>query len=420
MALVNQGACGDEEGGGRRVVSPKEAACTIARRLTEAGHVAYFAGGCVRDLLLNHEPTDYDIATSATPDAIRAIFKSARGVGESFGVMLVHFGGRTIEVATFRREGEYADGRRPTSVQYAGAEEDALRRDFSINGLFQDPRTGEVIDYVGGRGDLEARVLRAIDNPDRRMQEDRLRTLRAARFAARFALTVDAATEAAVVRYSHDLAAVSRERIGGELRRMMEHETRAVAVRYLEKWRLDEACLSESHSEGELTRLSRVATVPFAAALAAWRLDRQGRCPRAGDGKWGRALMLSNREGEDLAEIIATVGSLEGNWMQASVSSQKRLAARETFRASVAVLSAASVDLGAKVNADVAELQASYGGVSPEPFVSGHDLISCGAVAGPHFKEVLNDLYDAQLEGRLTSRAEALVAAQSMVAKAKK
>ncbi|MSR28197.1 MAG: CCA tRNA nucleotidyltransferase [Phycisphaerales bacterium] len=396
----------------RRVMTPHEAAYAVAGRLRDRGHVAYFAGGCVRDSIMGLDPTDYDIATSATPEEIRAVFRSSRGVGESFGVMLVTLGGRTIEVATFRTEGAYADGRRPSQVEFGDAQRDALRRDFSINGLFQDPATGEVIDFVGGKRDIEARVLRAIENPDRRMCEDRLRTLRAARFAARFSLSIDPATEAAVTRYAHDLMAVSRERIGVEIRRMMDHHTRAHAAELVERWRLDAGCLIEPSSTGSLARLAGVGpSVPLFASLAAWRLDRQGRTPESGGGDWSRALMLSNRESDDLAESLDTIETIRSSWGSARTSARKRLASRCTFLPSLAVLTTVEPECGTQVALEVKELDRCHGGLAPTAFVNGTDLIQMGAIPGPHFKGLLHALYDDQLEGRFAIREEALAAA---------
>ena len=164
----------------REPLGAREAAAQVAARLEAAGHVAYFAGGCVRDELLGLVPADYDVATGADPDAVRAVFPNARGVGEHFGVMLVRLGGRTIEVATFRGEGAYSDGRRPEAVHFSDERTDALRRDFTVNGLFLHAATGRLVDHVGGRADLDARVLRAIGDADARLQEDRLRLLLAA------------------------------------------------------------------------------------------------------------------------------------------------------------------------------------------------------------------------------------------------
>src|SRR5690606_33461140 len=160
----------------------REFATGIVRRLRDAGHVAYFAGGCVRDELLGLTPKDYDVATDAPPAIVRKLFHNTQAVGAAFGVVLVRIGTSQIEVATFRTDGKYEDGRRPESVQFTTAEEDAKRRDFTINGMFLDPLTGQVIDYVGGQTDLTAKVLRAIGKPDERFAEDHLRMLRAVRF----------------------------------------------------------------------------------------------------------------------------------------------------------------------------------------------------------------------------------------------
>src|SRR5690348_11567666 len=170
----------------------REDAVQIVQALRAAGHAAYFAGGCVRDLLLGMEPKDYDVATDAPPQKVRSLFRNTQAVGQAFGVILVRLGRSVVEVATFRSDGAYVDGRRPSEVRFTTAEEDARRRDFTINGLFLDPLgagtepgvEGRVIDYVGGREDLRAKVIRAIGDPDARFEEDHLRLLRAVRFAA--------------------------------------------------------------------------------------------------------------------------------------------------------------------------------------------------------------------------------------------
>src|SRR5438477_2510282 len=164
----------------------RDAAVHIAGKLAEAGHIAYLAGGCVRDRLMGHEPLDYDIATDAKPEKVRAVFPKLRCVGESFGVMLVRAFGHEIEVATFRTDGVYSDSRHPDHVEFSDAQHDAQRRDFTINGMFENPLTGEIIDYVGGKADLESKLIRGIGDPHARLREDRLRMLRAVRLAARF------------------------------------------------------------------------------------------------------------------------------------------------------------------------------------------------------------------------------------------
>src|SRR5687767_11901220 len=177
----------------------RDAAVHVLQKLVDSGHVAYFAGGCVRDRLMGLEPTDYDIATSARPEQVAVIFPHVQTVGESFGVMLVRIQKRhVIQVATFRTEGSYSDGRRPDSVEFSDAQHDAVRRDFAINGLFENPLTGEIIDYVGGRADIDAKLIRAIGDPFARIREDRLRMLRAIRFAARFRFDIESETADAI------------------------------------------------------------------------------------------------------------------------------------------------------------------------------------------------------------------------------
>ncbi len=220
---------GDNRGGPRQDL--REAAVEVVRRLSEAGYTAYFAGGCVRDRLMGLEPTDYDVASDARPEQVGALFGGAHRVGESFGVMLVSAMGHQIEVATFRSDGFYSDGRRPDTVTFSDAGHDARRRDFTINGLFEDPLSGRVIDFVGGQADLEARLIKAIGDPEARLAEDRLRMLRAVRFAARFSFAIDAATAEAIRGGAEDLGRISRERIGQEVRRMLTDRNRAVAAR---------------------------------------------------------------------------------------------------------------------------------------------------------------------------------------------
>ncbi|MEO0446799.1 MAG: CCA tRNA nucleotidyltransferase, partial [Verrucomicrobiota bacterium] len=200
----------------------------ILRRLQEAGFTTYFAGGCVRDQLLGEEPKDYDIATAATPKEVRGLFPRSGFVGAHFGVTLVQEPEGAFEVATFRADGSYEDGRRPNEVVFTTAEEDAQRRDFTINGLFQDPVANEIIDFVGGRADLEKGRLRAIGNAEERFQEDLLRLLRAVRFSARFGFPMEEATLAALRRAAPRLGEISAERIRDEVIRILLHPTRTL------------------------------------------------------------------------------------------------------------------------------------------------------------------------------------------------
>jgi poly(A) polymerase len=230
---------------GHGLTSAKQFATEIVETLRERGHQAYFVGGCVRDLLLGREPTDYDVSTDATPDEVMRIFPETYAVGAQFGVVLVplpraqdsgpdadvatgsadstgfgHHG--AVEVATFRSDVGYSDGRHPDQVRYTkSAQEDVQRRDFTINGLLFDPITSEVLDYVGGRADLERHVIRTIGDPAQRFAEDKLRMLRAVRFAARFEYAIDPATFDAIRRLAAQISQVSHERIRDELIKML-------------------------------------------------------------------------------------------------------------------------------------------------------------------------------------------------------
>src|SRR6185312_6835975 len=194
----------------------------IVERLRAAGHQALFAGGAVRDRLLGQPAQDYDVATDAHPGAIMALFPRHTAVGAKFGVVLVHQGEAHVEVATFRTESSYRDGRHPSAVAYAtDPREDVLRRDFTINGLLFDPVREELLDYVGGRADLAAGIVRAIGDPERRFQEDHLRMLRAVRFAARLGFVLDPATQAAIQRGAARIREISQERVRDEILKML-------------------------------------------------------------------------------------------------------------------------------------------------------------------------------------------------------
>src|SRR5436190_8701533 len=225
-------------------VSPKkstgEDAVEIVKRLRSAGHVAYLAGGCVRDLLLGLEPKDYDVATDAPPERVRKLFNNTQAVGAAFGMILVRLGGSQIEVATFHADMEYEDGRRPVGVRFTSAEEDAKRRDFTINGLFLDPIDDRVIDYVGGQDDLSAKILRAIGEPNHRFEEDHLRLLRAVRFASRFGLIIHPTTADAIASHAPSLTRISPERVGEGLRLMLTPITRVAARDLLWQFKLIE------------------------------------------------------------------------------------------------------------------------------------------------------------------------------------
>ena len=385
----------------------RDEAVRVAMRLRRFGHEALFAGGCVRDRLLGIEPREFDIATSATPEQVKRVFPRAIGVGESFGVMLLRSGGATFEIATFRTDGRYEDGRHPTDVRFAGAEEDARRRDFTINGLFERPESGEVVDFVGGREDLDARLLRAIGNPAARLAEDRLRALRAVRFAARFELSVDPATEAAILALGGELRGVSRERLGVELRRMFAERHRARAAELLERWGLDRVLLGNRSDSQERLRLASLPEeVSPMTALAAWLLDRgEAVEPEPVSERLQAGLGLSNAEREELAAVLRRVAALRETWTGAGIAARRRMGMEAGFEAALAIRRAESPSEAEAVEAFLDRFGENR---SPERLVRGRDLIDAGFAPGPRFGELLEAAFDAQLEGRLASWEEAI------------
>jgi poly(A) polymerase len=415
----------------------RRAAEEIVGRLRDAGHVAYFAGGCVRDELLGLEPTDYDVATDATPQRVAALFDHTNEVGAAFGVVLVGLerGGPVVEVATFRSDGAYSDRRRPDDVRFSDPESDARRRDFTVNALFLDPlapptpgapgASGRVIDFVGGIADLGRRTLRAVGEADQRLAEDHLRALRGVRLAARLNFSLDGATARAIREHATELQGVSRERIGDELRRMMGHPTRAIAVGLLQELRLDVAILDKPTRGAGLARAVAALPMetPYATALAAWALDRHAEPGEALPqtqvaglvSRWRGALCLSNEETISLRDTLHGVGLLTQGWTRLSVALRKRAAAEGWFTDALSVLDSldrvVSLERAEAVRRDVAELAGRHGGLKPEPWVNGDLLVAKGLKPGPAFKKILDEVYDAQLEGRVSGPEQAVALA---------
>jgi poly(A) polymerase len=415
----------------------------IVQRLQTAGHVAYFAGGCVRDQLMARPPKDYDVATSATPDQVLALFPRGQKVGAAFGVILLvekHQGRRLqVEVATFRTDGTYSDGRHPDAVHFTTAEIDAQRRDFTCNGLFFDPLanngTGQLHDYVGGQADIQSKILRAIGNPEARFQEDHLRMLRAVRFAARLDFTLDPATHAAIVQSAPYIRTVSRERIHDELALILAHPTRAAAAQLLQSTHLlhqlwPSALWEQStveHPVGVLRRLP--GDTDWISALAALYEDlvwfpfimsthfpARLLTPAAVVADQLRnAFLLSNTETVDLAWLLTNLTTLS-RWQTCPKYTLKHLLADSRWPRLEALFihRGLAPSLRDAFYARLAQLRAE--GVAPAPFVTGDTLIQLGATPGPNFKRWLDDLYDRQLEGELQTPAQALAVAQQLIA----
>ena len=420
----------------------------IVERLQHAGFTAFYAGGCVRDALRGVTPVDYDIATSARPDEVQALFPRTVGVGEHFGVINVIESGGNFQVATFRSDGAYIDGRHPSAITFSSAREDAERRDFTVNGLFFNPVTQEVIDYVNGRADIEAKTLRAIGRPADRFREDRLRMLRGVRFAATLGYGIDPATWTALCENAYEIHAVSAERIREELVRIFLSSARVRGFDLLDASGLLREILPEIealkgceqppqfHPEGDVfvhTRLmlellpERV-SVPLVFSVLlhdigkpptfSWdELDQRIRF--SGHDKVGAdmARMVMERLRFSREEIEATVEAVDQHMVfkdvqKMRVSKLKRFMSRPHFEE--------------ELELHRVDCQSSHGGLDnydflknkreefasepliPPPLISGRDLLARGWNPGPKIGEILEAVQTRQLEGTLRSGEEAL------------
>lgn len=436
----------------------KDFATSIVRTLRQEGFQAYLVGGCVRDLLLGREPNDYDVATDATPKQVMAIFPETYAVGAQFGVVLVPApesqrdaedpGSKShaVEVATFRSDIGYSDGRHPDEVRFSrNPQEDVERRDFTINGMLLDPVSGEVLDFVGGRNDLKAGMIRTIGDPQRRFGEDKLRMLRAVRFAARFEYQIDAATFAGIQALAEQIRVVSRERVRDELTRMLTegHARRAFLL-------LDESGLlgqvlpeisamkgveqpPEFHPEGDVFvhTLLLLDYLPHPCPMTlAWGalLHDVGKPPTFRvaerirfDGhvdvgvKMAEAICERLRfSNEDTAQILALVDNHMrfGDAMRMNQSTLKKFMRLRCFEEHLelhradCLASHRNLTTYDFVRHKVEEIPPET--MRPQPLVTGDDLIAEGHAPGPKFREILGAIEDAQLEGRLASREAAL------------
>jgi poly(A) polymerase len=395
-------------------------AIEVVKKLRDAGYAAYWAGGCVRDRLLGRLPADYDVASDATPPEIRQLFGRRRtfAVGAAFGVINVlgPRGAGQIEVATFRRDDSYTNGRRPDSVTFSTAQEDASRRDFTINGLFYDPLADEVIDYVGGRDDLENCVIRAIGNPDERFTEDKLRLLRAVRFAATFEFALEAKTFDAVCRMAAQISVVSSERIAEEMRRLLVDPNRARGIQLLVETGLADAILPEivPHSQADRERLDlsldvmdRLEEPSFPLTMAALL---QGRVGPADAIRLGERLRFSNKESQRISWLLEHHGALEGARSKRWSATQKLLTADGAD--DLLDLAEAAARAGAANFDDVAWCRSMRARppeeLDPPPLVTGHDLICHGIKPGPKYRMLLDQVRDAQLDEEVRTKEEAL------------
>jgi poly(A) polymerase len=436
-------------------MSAREAATHLARRLQAAGHVALFAGGCVRDRLLGHEPKDFDIATSARPEQVTALFPGANEVGAHFGVVIAKHGGHAVEIATFRTDGSYHDARRPESVTFSTPVEDAQRRDFTINGLFEHPETGEVVDYVGGLADLDAGVLRAIGEPAARFREDALRLLRALRFSTRLGFPIEPATRRAIEDHADLLGRISPERIRDEFSSIITLPRRAHGLDLLVDTGLIRHIVPEVlpligceqppqwHPEGDVFTHTRIMLemlapdAPLELCLAVLLHDIAKPPTQTWDPE-ARRLRFNGHDamGAEMADtilrrlrypnhVIDAVVPMVGRHMQFMAVQGMRTARLKRFMAQAHFewemelhrLDCASsngfTDNYEFIRAKEAEFAAEP--LIPPPLVNGRDLIALGLKPGPVFSELLEAVQTEQLEGRLDDRQTALALLETLI-----
>ena len=381
-----------------------DSAADIVRTLRDHGHEAYFVGGCVRDMVLGIEPSDYDIATSAHPFDVIRLFPRTESIGAKFGVVLVIHRGHPFEVATFRSDEAYIDGRRPSGVVFTSAREDVLRRDFTINGLLYDPVTDEVIDYVSGKDDIRAGIVRAIGDPRKRFAEDKLRVLRAIRFASRFNYRIEEWTWSALIEAAPGIHQVSRERIREELVRTLTEGDAARGVRMLEESRLLREALPEvrwtKHLNESLAQLKRGCSDDFAIAVLLHETAIRDA------GAILERLKFSRAETHHVLDLVENLPKFS-KIREMSAGALKRFFRLTRFTDHLELARIHGEHAGHEFAA-----RKFFGWtpqeISPAPLITGEDLIAMGMQPGPMFKQILTRVEDEQLEGRLTSREEAL------------
>ena len=401
----------------------KTAAYRIIARLNLHGHRAMLAGGCVRDMLMGAIPKDYDVATDATPDVVISLFSRTDKVGAQFGVVLVRQGRHQVEVATFRSDLDYSDGRHPDAVRFGNELDDALRRDFTINGMFYDVSDERVIDHVGGRQDLDAKLICAIGDPDRRFAEDHLRMLRAVRFAARLDFAIEPVTLQAIQRQAPSLAAICPERIREELRMILceRPAIRARGWRLIAETRLADYIIpglqwSDTlwHDAGQ--RLAYLPDAPsLMLVLSAVLLGRE---PHAAESAC-RRLRCNNIEARGAAWLLESLPFVQDP-DQLEMADLKLLMADPRFPDLLSLLRAHTLAQAIPTTAcDALAARARDippADVAPLPFVTGDDLLDRGVPQGPAYARILDGIYRAQLNHRVTTRDQALAMLDDHVA----
>jgi poly(A) polymerase len=442
-------------------MSARDLARKICDTLRRSGHQALLVGGCVRDLVLGREPADFDVATDAAPDQVLSLFPESIAVGAQFGVILVVDGEDKVEVATFRSDVGYSDGRHPDRVVYARTpEEDVQRRDFTINGLLMRPETGEVLDFVGGQADIHAGIIRAIGDPDRRFAEDKLRMMRGVRFAARFGYTIEPRTFDAIRRHAGEIPQVSHERIRDECTKLLTEGAARRGFELLDELGLLERVLPEVvrmkgveqpprfHPEGDvwIHTLLMLEQLPAGCSpTLAWGAllhdvgkpptftpasDSQERIRFDGHVEVGARMAeaICQRlrfSGDDTHQVVALVAHhlRFKDVRDMRLSTLKRFVRLPRFDEH---LELHRLDcLSSHGNLDAYEFVVRFlqetppSKVQPPRLVTGDDLRELGLPPGPVYREILRAVEDAQLEGRLANREDALIFAKQLATAAK-
>jgi poly(A) polymerase len=432
-------------------MTARELAERICAKLCESGHQAYLVGGCVRDLLLNREPADYDVATDARPERVQQLFPNSLAVGAQFGVIIVVEDSLQVEVATFRSDIGYADGRHPSRVEYsASPEEDVRRRDFTINGMMMDPRDGRVLDFVGGQQDLREGIIRAIGEPARRFEEDKLRMVRAVRFSARFEYGIEPKTHAAIVERASGIRQVSQERLRDELTKLLTEGAARRAFELLDETGLLRELLPEIsrmkgvaqppqfHPEGDVWTHTLLMLEGLPAGVSptlAWgvllhdvgkpptfkppsgpndriRFDEHVEVGTRMAEEICRRFRFSNDDAEQIASLVANhlrfkdVPKMRQSTLKRFVRLQKFEEHLELHRLDC-LSSHRNLENYEFVGRFLAETPAEA--VRPERLITGEDLKEMGFSPGPVFHEILRAVEDAQLDGAIASREDALL-----------
>ena len=407
-------------------------AVDVVRTLRAGGYESLWAGGCVRDHVLGHEPKDFDVATSATPAQVRALFRRTVAVGESFGVVRVlGRSGIAVEVATFRTDATYSDGRHPDAVTFSTAQEDAQRRDFTINGMFFDPLADKVIDFVGGKEDLQQGLIRAIGDPNARIAEDKLRMLRAVRFAARFSFQLERSTLEAIQQRAHDIHVVSAERVLTEFRSIITARTRSNGLALLHSSRLWQELWPEAAQALEQSKIwdqtlqllgDLEQEISLGLAMAGLTAQLPLDWAEAYSDQWLLRFKSTNEDRDQAAWLITHRDALRNSQSQ-KLSLLKRLFVHRDFEELLLLhRKRERMETNGTAESDyIRNLKESLSAadINPPPLITGNDLISLNIRPSPAYKSILEQVRDAQLENAIQTKEQGIEMVQKLVQNAK-